>query len=224
MSDNDVFPPRSHLHSEAASLPWYLNGTLPDAEWQQITQHLESCAACRAELAELSDLQRRVRAAYAAEAAPSAQARRVVMDAVLRDALVRRQPAAPECSRADRVEAWFRSLLRPRWAPALAVMFLIAQFGLLLWTVDRQSQPAQVTSRGLDPVSVRFRVVFQDHTTDREIRALLQEIRGRIVDGPATDGAYIVGVAASDASVIKQKLEFLRRHTETIRTAALQIP
>ncbi|NJO35342.1 MAG: hypothetical protein HC869_21895, partial [Rhodospirillales bacterium] len=43
-----------HIHPEAALLPWYLNGTLGDAESRQVAGHLQSCAACRSELDELS--------------------------------------------------------------------------------------------------------------------------------------------------------------------------
>jgi hypothetical protein len=36
----------------AASIPWYANGTLPEAEHEALAKHLEGCAECRALLAQ----------------------------------------------------------------------------------------------------------------------------------------------------------------------------
>jgi hypothetical protein len=143
--------------------------------------------------------------------------------------LVRRETAADKKSAAahrpwlDSLEERFRSLFIPRWAPALAATLLLAQFGVLLWTVARQSGPDQVTTRSVGAPTVRLRVVFQEHATEHQIRSTILDMQGRLVDGPTGDGTYIVEAAGDQASAQK-KLEMLKGQTSVIRTVEVEHP
>lgn len=222
MTDRDAIDPQHH--PEVASLPWYLNGTLRDEERRQIEEHLAGCAACRAELVELSQLRLRLREAYAAQSGPSPQTAAAVMGQVRRETAAGKRSAPPGRLRLDGLEDWFRSLLVPRWAPALAAALLLAQFGVLLWTVVRQPAPDQVMTRSVGVQTVRLRVVFQENATEQQIRSAIQSIRGRLVDGPANDGVYIMEAPAGDQTSAQKQLETLKGQKSVIRTVEVATP
>ena len=215
MADSNSLDPQ--IHPEAASLPWFLNGTLRGDEHQRVARHLEACAICRAELAELAQLRQQVKEVYAAQPGPSAQAARSVMAHVEQEASTRAVSRATDRHWLDGVEAWFRSLFLHRWAPTLAAVLLVAQFALLLWAMNQQVAQDQVTSRSVGTPTIRLRAVFQESTSEQQIRSVLQEVRGRIVDGPAQDGGYIIEVPAGDPATAQRKLDTLKGHADVIR-------
>jgi len=52
-------------HPQIQLLPWYLSGTLNDAERRQVTVHLAHCHVCRTELEALTLVRRIVRESFA---------------------------------------------------------------------------------------------------------------------------------------------------------------
>ncbi|MBU6480885.1 MAG: zf-HC2 domain-containing protein [Nitrospirae bacterium] len=206
------------IHPEGALLPWYLNGTLREDERRQVDQHLSSCAACRAELDELAQLNVQLHEVYAAQSEPSSRLQRAVLGQVALEASTKGAKSASGPQRLKGLDEWFRSLFAPRWAPALVVTLLVAQLGLLLWSMTRPTLLDQVTTRGLGAPTVRLRVVFQETASERQIRSLVQGLRGRIVDGPTSDGAYIMEFPAGDQAAAQKKVDVLRSQRESVRT------
>ena len=206
------------IHPEGALLPWYLNGTLREDERRQVDQHLSSCAACRAELDELAQLNVQLHEVYAAQSEPSSRLQRAVLGQVALEASTKGAKSVSGPQRLKGLDEWFRSLFAPRWAPALVVTLLVAQLGLLLWSMTRPTLLDQVTTRGLGAPTVRLRVVLQETASERQIRSLVQGLRGRIVDGPTSDGAYIMEVPAGDQAAAQKKVDVLRSQRESVRT------
>ncbi|MDE3049735.1 MAG: zf-HC2 domain-containing protein, partial [Nitrospirota bacterium] len=205
-------------HPEGALLPWYLNGTLREDERRQVDQHLSSCAACRAELDELAQLNVQLHEVFAAQSEPSSRLQRAVLGQVALEASTKGAKSVSGPQRLKGLDEWFRSLFAPRWAPALVVTLLVAQLGLLLWSMTRPTLLDQVTTRGLGAPTVRLRVVFQETASERQIRSLVQGLRGRIVDGPTSDGAYIMEFPAGDQAAAQKKVDVLRSQRESVRT------
>jgi anti-sigma factor RsiW len=201
------------IHPEGTLLPWYLNGTLREDERRQVDQHLSSCAACRAELDELAQLNVQLHEVYAAQSEPSSQIPR----AQLEDP-AKRATSVTGRQRQRGGDDGVRSLFLTRWAPALAVTLLVAQLGFLLWSMTRPTLSDPVMTRGLGALTVRLRVVFQETASERQIRALVQGMRGRIVDGPTPEGAYIMELPAGDQAAAQKTVDILRSQTESVRT------
>jgi anti-sigma factor RsiW len=212
------------VHPEGALLPWYLNGTLREDERHHVNQHLLSCATCRAELDELAQLNVQLHEVYAAQSEPSPQIQRAVLAQVQLEASATRAEPVTGPQRQNGGDDWFRFLFVPRWAPALAVTLLVAQLGLLLWSMTRPTLSDQVTTRGLGAPMVWLRVVFQETASARQIRALVQGLRGRIVDGPTPDGAYIMELPAGDQAAAQKNVDVLRSQTETVHTVESVTP
>jgi len=206
------------IHPEGALLPWYLNGTLREDERRQVDQHLSSCAACRVELDELAQLNVELHEVYAAQSAPSTRIQRAVLSQVQLENSAKRAKSVTGPQWLKGLDDWFRSLFVPRWAPALAVLLLVAQFGLLLWTMARPTHSDQVTTRGVGSPTVRLRVVFLETASERQIRSLVQGLGGRIVNGPTPDGTYIMELPAGDQTAVQKKVDILRSQTESVRT------
>ena len=219
MTDPDTMP--SDVHPEVALLPWYANGTLREVERQQVGRHLESCASCRRELGELTALKRRLTAAYEAQPAPSARLVGQVMAQVTADARRAAERTSEPSSWLDGVDHWFRSLFLPRWVPTLAAALLIVQAGLLLWVGLPPTEPEQVSTRSLGMQAATFVVAFQPSATEEQIRTLLQQVHGRITQGPTVEGRYMIEVPSTDASTTQKKADLLRARTDIVRSADL---
>lgn len=127
---------------------------------------------------------------------------------------------------AESVEQWFRRLFAPRWIPALAVILLIGQLTLLLWTAGEQTAlpPSHIASRGIQPLSTKIILVFQDSIPEARIRATILELNGRLVDGPTTDGRYTIEIPSTEAAALDQQLHALQQQSPVIRRAERVAP
>jgi len=222
MTDPNTIP--ANLHPEAALLPWYVNGTLREQDQQQVARHLETCAVCRAELEELSCMRTELRRIYDAQPGPSPRTSQAVRDLLNRDTLTQGKVLSVRRHWLETVDSWFRSLLMPRWAPTLLAIVLVAQLGVLLWTLTQPVPSDQVTSRSISPATARLRVTFQGQASATAIESLLHSIRGRIVDGPTADGMYTVEILADNESTLQKKLTDLQGHSEIVQSVGRVAP
>lgn len=226
MTEPNSLPP--HVHPTVALLPWYANGTLSEADRATVSTHLQECPSCRTELDELVRVGNQIKQAVSAGPMPSTGLAQTVFSRVRQDAqqgqeeVRRTSPVITEPSTLmANIDRWLRNLFVPQWAPILVVTLLVAQLGILLWTV---SQPipsvdvgGSITSRGLESPTARLRVEFQPAASMQQIQALLQDMRGRVVDGPDAEGAYIMEIPASDSAAVVQRLQALQSRHEVIR-------
>lgn len=216
MNDPETLPP--DVHPEAALIPWYVNGTLSSVERQQVARHLETCEVCRVELEEISTLKTGLTAIYDTQPGSSAQTARAVLAAVAAEVRAGRSRPSSKRSWLESIDQWFRSLFTAQWVPTLAAMLFVAQIGLLLW-ISMPPEDEQITTRSLGMQTVKLAVAFHPSASEEQIRALLQSLQGRVIDGPAQDGTYIIEVTAIDASVEQNKVERLKKRTDVIRSA-----
>ncbi len=214
-------------------LPWYHNGTLPEAERAEVAAHLESCAECRAELESLGDVRRHVHAAFESDAVPSPAARRRVMENIARASTRTQAPAVTRprpTARPNPFGEALRAFFDLKWAPAAATVLIVLQAGMLTWTM-RANEPPQpgvetppggIASRGGEGLGVptaRLHVVFVATATEAEIRTLLSQVKGSIVGGPTAEGVYIVEVLASDRERAAAKAAMLRERSDLVQSA-----
>lgn len=217
MTEEETMP--SGVHPEVALLPWYANGTLRDTERGQVGRHLESCASCRRELEGLTSMKRQLRETYEAQSSPSTRLARSVMAQVAADTRATRERVPTPSSWLHGMDQWFRSLFQPQWVPTLATALLITQMGLLLWVGLPPTEPEQVSRRSLGMQTATIAVTFQSSATEGQIRALLQQVQGRITQGPTAEGLYTIEVPSTDASTTQRKADLLRARTDIVRTA-----
>lgn len=227
MSEPDTLP--LDMHPTVALLPWYLNGTLSVAERTAVSAHLQECLSCRTELEELVRMNEQIQRAVGTGPLPSAGLAQTVLSRVREEAQLREQnrrrshvTARPSGFIAS-IDQSLRSLLVPQWVPTLVAAFLVAQLGLLTWSLTQQpsgpgvGSSGVITSRGLGPPPARLKIEFQPTATMQEVQALLQTLHGRMIDGPATDGAYLIEIPASGLDEAERHAASLQTRGELIR-------
>jgi len=171
-------------------LPWYANGSLEGDELENIEQHLEHCVKCRQEVAYLRRLNQAL--VRSQDAAPA-------VDTLLSKALSRIEQIEVKKSSATLERFW--DALRPKrlLSPLLVVQTLvILVLVIALWQGQTGTPPAYHTlSRPTEAVtskSLVVRMVFSPEVTERELRTLLIELKGQIVEGPSPYGVYTVEI------------------------------
>jgi anti-sigma factor RsiW len=221
-------------HPAADLLPWYASGSLAEEERSAVEQHLATCDRCRKELEEVKLLKSDLQADHAAQPAPPSDlferiAARVEVAAPDHEK-VQRDRATIKPSWWERLEEWSRGIFAPQWAPAVASLVIVLQVAAIALLLNSLSGPELEQFKTLsDPgvvqpvpgTVVRIRLAFEENASQGEIRALLNEIRGRIVDGPTPAGFYLleVPVNAQDQAVPEKVLEKLRARPGLVRFA-----
>ncbi|HYD24030.1 MAG TPA: zf-HC2 domain-containing protein [Croceibacterium sp.] len=174
-------------HEQAQMLlPWRVNDTLEPGEATWFEAHLAQCAECRADLA--ANLALRERYAQLP----------VEMEAV-------RSPLVDQLADGPSVVSW--KLLRRRvtlgWA--LAAQAAVAAAAAVALFVAMPSAPERdynlLGSEAAEEAGNAI-VLFAPETTERELRAALNAVRARVVDGPTASGAYVVRVSDNRAAAL----------------------
>jgi anti-sigma factor RsiW len=219
MSKPDENLPRPH--EQANSLAWYAAGTLSERERREVENHLEICAECRAELASIQVLRRDLRGAYDAEPGPSSRVKNTVLERIRAssaepvtriDTFRRRELSPPPGEGGKR--GWSRPLKVPQWASAAALLLIVVQAGFLLRSnFERAPGEGGVTTRALPTQTTRLRAVFDPQASALQIRQVLDSLGARIVDGPSSEGAYVVELPPGDPKTLAAKLKAARSST-----------
>jgi Putative zinc-finger len=211
----------SMAHPTATLLPWYVTGTLKESERRTVDEHLATCVECRAELESLARLRAPLQAALAEESMPVLHVKQAVLMEIQADRDSRYVPNATASHKGvgNAVERWFRNLFAPRWVPALAATLLIGQLALLLWTVETQNSPPPdlVTTRGISPASVHLTLMFKESASEARIRAVILDLKGRIIDGPTTEGVYTIAIPVAESTTLDLQMARLKQQPDLIR-------
>lgn len=205
-------------HEELFQLfPWYLNGTLAEAERQKVEAHVRVCTACGDQLARERAIYRAMSAQPSLEFIPASFRH---LEARL-DGLSPDKPASPP--EPPLRQSASQRVLPERRAPmpwprlAAASIAVLAVGSLALVSADRWVQlrplPSEyrtvTTSAPRSPEEV-VRAVFSPTITLIELQAILDEAQLRIVAGPTEAGVY--SLAADSDRPVAVSLALLRRH------------
>jgi hypothetical protein len=239
-------------HETALLLPWYASAKLAERERLDVMAHLRDCAECRAELDSVLRSREQMRELFGHQPVPEQSMWQAVMtsvDLVTSDTLERSAPRRraslgangmaptldrpPQGAHGQSPMRWLhgsllacadalRVLLRPRWAPTLAVMLVVLQAGMLVWRSIPHTGRDRLTTRAIAPPELtRIRVVFYPRATEQDIRSALQALGGRIVDGPATNGAYVIELAQESPLTLGRKIRVLREQSGLVQQMEL---
>jgi len=192
-------------HSELLELiPWYLNGTLSDAEKRALDGHLPLCAECRSELEQWRSLAARLTEDDPALLPHPIGFRRLV-ERLVDDAAEPEEPSGGSRRRAvPSGRIWRRVVI----AQAAAIV-------VLAWVAISPARrpPPEPSFHTLADApqrseAWRLRIVFAERTSERELRALLLPLDASIVGGPSPLGVYTVAIP--DRFAVAETLAALR--------------
>ncbi|HSS78661.1 MAG TPA: zf-HC2 domain-containing protein [Thermoanaerobaculia bacterium] len=199
-------------------LPWYVNGTLSEADRERVEDHSAVCRRCRDEIETCRQTSEAIQGL--GEVAPSPHPVQLQRVLARIDEAEQAEKSEWQEQRAGRrpfglpLRA-FQELIaatpRPlRGALMAQVAIIVLLVGVLVWTELRtvrspavpgapviyqtlsDSAPAQRPGG-----TVALRMMFSRGATEKEIRDLLLAVHGEITAGPSPFGAYTVEVAAA---------------------------
>ena len=186
-------------------LPWYVNGTLEDRERQRVDRHLRTCVYCQKEVERCDQIAGIIQGSDEPPVSSASQQFAKLMADV--ETLAADHPSAGH--RGHRFVTGLSNLINHtsrgvRWALAAQSAMILILFGMLIWQVSPTPGPAYSTLSDTTPshpqAVMRMRVIFAADTMESQIRALLFELGGRIVNGPSPIGAYTLEVPLSGES------------------------
>lgn len=189
----------SSIHERCwEDIPWWVNGTLPEAEQRRLAAHVEHCSECREELARQQQLYAHLHAETGSEPVPLGAWEK----------LSARIDAAQPSSRKPLIakRQWLQIVL---WAQAA----VIAGLATALWLPQGAGSYVTLTSSSSPTAHTAVRVVFAPDASLERINRLLREIGGEVVAGPSEAGVYTVTIASADTA---PTVAALRTHREVL--------
>ncbi len=209
-------------------LPWYLNKTLTDLEYQEVAGHLADCTDCRQEIESLKALQQHIVEQNEAAPTPSPRLLTNIFERIEQDAAT---PARSEkMGWTDRFQQWIGEIIAsvrqpfPQAAYAMIAAEFILIVGLvgMLWT---EPKDLRTLSGPVPQIETRARltVAFHPDATELQIRNILKKIDGAIVSGPSALGLYRVELKVSPHQTmeIEKRVKLLREYPDVIRFAGI---
>jgi putative zinc finger protein len=198
-------------------LPWYVNDTLSASQTSQVEAHLTYCSACRRELERCRNIQGAIKSRRE-EWTPSARHFAEVV------AQIERVCTPPRRSGWQAWHHWYQKVralfagtpgpIRLTLAFQGALVVVLAG-ALVLLTAAPPPSVYETLSRETDTAAgngMKLRLVFADDMTEKELRGLLEQIGGNIVQGPSSVGAYTIRLASAAPATerVKQILDTCR--------------
>lgn len=175
-------------------VPLYVKGLLSDAQTKEFEQSATECPEIRDAIEEWKLIQNTYQSLECSMPEPSSNTYAKIMEKV----------------RESKKESWFQRLMP---SPSFSLAFMAVQL-LIIITLGvyllQSKHEYRTLSAPLVTISapVKINVVFKENTRETEIRNLLLQIDGKIIDGPYSSGLYVVGVK-SDPDV-EQTLKTLK--------------
>jgi anti-sigma factor RsiW len=216
-----------------AILPWYVNGTLENHEYEFVARHISRCQSCADEVGRCQSIASAVRSAADDARTPSAENLARLMERIERGS---RSSAVSEDWR-NRVRKWIEKIrLAFQETPSLFRWALAAQTAVIVLLAAATIFQASLApsfyrtlsdaGSGPAPGRVHLQVVFADDITEREVRTLLGSIGATIVAGPTPMAVYTVALADDEREAPARTGEALAllRANPKVRLAEAQQP
>ncbi len=199
------------VHDEVWKLlPWYLNGTLTDAERALVEPHLADCSACQDELARCSEIDEAVVAPRENDWQPG----EADLDRILERIMTNDAETSPRAGRKEvrsRLRDFWPSLPYPaRFVLGVQALVIVGLAALLLSRADslipsdtdttdptRYETLTTPTREGpaSDRATLRLQIVVSQEIRVAELHELIHAVGGSIVSGPTRRGVYELVVA-----------------------------
>jgi hypothetical protein len=191
-------------------LPFYVNGTLSEADRAWVEDYLRQHPGAAAELHWYESLQTKLR-----EDLPPVSSEIGLERAIQR---IRKEGSAPQLTRraagpslVDRLRDFFASItpqavLRPALAGALAVVALQAVVIVQMADEDDATQLRAIQG-SLAEKGPYVKVNFKPDAREADIRLLLVEVHGSLAAGPGQLGDYYVRIPESQLAAVTDKLK-----------------
>ncbi len=181
-------------------IPLYVKGSLEDKERADVESAIDEYPELKKEVEEWERIQGAYRLMEERLPEPSVD---------LYSRIINRIEEGREGTFVQRLRQWF-SRFKP--SPVLPLALILAQLIIIIaggvYIVREQTGYRTLSSQGVTQADlIKINVVFNEHATEADIRSLLLELNGKILDGPYTSGLYIIGVPSDGIEAALRKLK-----------------
>jgi len=161
-------------------IPLYVKNTLSDAQRKRLETSFNECPDFKDEIEEWQEIQCVYREIEKNLPEPEAYLSARVMQQI----------------RATKSPGLFESILtQGKWSFALIAAQFLMIMALGIYTIHLKATYRTLSAPVItNEQYVKINVVFKGNITEAEMRSLLMEIDGRILDGPSGSGLYIIGI------------------------------
>ncbi len=195
-------------------LPWYVNGTLDDADRRRIDQHLATCKHCSDELSLCNEIQNATLADGAIPIPPAASASAIIERRDWRSRL-----GFVGDRRLQRIAAVL---------VAVGLLFVLGMMQLSPTELPNQRFTTATSVGASDAMDYVLEVQFDSGVSQAARSGILQELGGTVQPVSEADGVYAVLISLppqtlSDLDQLARDLE-ARDEIEAAQFVALQVP
>jgi len=216
MVDDDRNAPRTEHAWAVDALPWYLNGTLPQASVIRFEAHLGSCEACVQDVATERQLIRGLRERPLTEYVPhdSLLALNDRIDAYEKNKTGNRRTGSgvdASSDRGPRATSWL--VYAQAAVIAILAIFLYQEKTAPEAVTGYRTLSSESQAAGESP---RLQVVFEADMTTEDLRRLLIEIKGSVVRGPTEAGLFEIVLMPESQLTAVEAIDLLRAHPHVV--------
>ena len=215
-------------------LPWYLNGTLDVEEKEIVKKHLSESSLLNMEMEELKMLRSVIMEANEVQnemlSMPVERMEMNILDRIDTyeesvEQSTQRVPIMESESLWTKVQGFFEGITMPAMSPVGMAALFVIQFAIILGLAstllfnEPEYEVLSVNTQTAQDLGPTIMISFKDSATEKEIRNLLSNIDGRIIDGPKAGGLYIVELPKEITSqnILDTEIEKLKSNTDVVK-------
>lgn len=214
-------------------LPWYTNHSLDTTEEHRVRTHIKNCIACKIELAQQQQIFEKVNQVNLLQ--QTAQ----ISFAQLKQR-IEKYPKASVISEHNKQIKMIQSFkfFYSNFFSFNYLKYATIVAGIIMLTVPFIFPPFETpessniyrtlatSPEGINRENNLARVVFSEHATSQQIKNILIDISGHVINGPSSNGVYEIAIGNHQTSIreINESITHLQNHNMVIFAGLTQGP
>lgn len=173
-------------------IPWYINGTLDERDMDQVSTHVSQCSDCALEVEREVRLAKRMRIEP-----PGLESMLEQQQSALQSLQARLAPTTSKQT---------EGLAIRRWSALAATFVMVATVSFFAGRATNDSTYELMASQTSFSGPV-IQLIFNPHTSEQDIRGILNDSGGTLLGSPSPKGVYRIGLPTTvDARAYASRL------------------
>lgn len=187
-------------------MPFYVKGTLSNSEREEFERALIDCP-------ELNDELKRWQAISTVYT--EIEEKLPQPSPLIYSKIAQKIKKKEKVSLSERLLASLERLIPRRLSFALIVVQLLIIITLGIYAINLKTEYKTLSAPStVNESMIRINVVFKENASEGEMRRLLTQINGKIIDGPFASGLYVIGITSNER--VEDALDKLKKNNIVI--------